>query len=295
MGDWELRQLIHAHKDNKFQKLLENFGKIIAFKKDVDYDHMLAKEFPLEEDFQRLNPCCVCGVDKYGHPVLWEKLNKTKLKILKSDYKWDNFLMYRHRIMKQIRDAKLYLSGCLEHEIHLHTVVVDLDGISLSQAKRLFTDPKLKSILNFSELYPGCIFKTIIINTNFWIKSFYHATSEPSDQVELFGYDYHDYLRSLIPEKWILEEYGGSGRFDPRCVVLPSFKKNISIKNDATKIKEEEQMERQCEEEEIDRMRRQQFTELISTSAILSLNLQPVQADDEEYEHMLTEGGCNLC
>jgi len=253
--EWELEQLIFANKDRGFDALVERFVRVTVMKKEIDYENLLENELPGEREFSKLNPCFIHGVDKYGHPILWEKLCDTDVDTIRNKCDWDDFLLYRHRIMKKIRNAKIEISAASQKKITLHTMVIDLEGITLSQAKQFMTDPKLNSLVTFGKLYPQTIYETIFVNVNFWIRGFYNSMpkSEATSNKHLLGSDFHSFLRDRIDEKWIPQEFGGklAKKCDFGKVTLPNFSKKIGkteIKPTvANQIGEEENEE--CETE----------------------------------------------
>ena len=139
------------------------------------------------------------------------------------------------------------ISGSVENKITLHTMVVDLEGITLSQAKQFMTDPKLNSLVTFGKLYPQTIYETIFVNVNFWIRGFYNSMpkSEATNNKHLLGSDYHSFLRERIDEvitkfplskkfsrdfeEWIPREFGGrvAKKCDFGAVTLPKFQKKV--------------------------------------------------------------------
>ena len=152
----------------------------------------------------------------------------------------------------------------------------------MKKAKRLFSDPRLKSIIDFSDLYPGCIFKTIIINTNFWIRNFYSATAKKSDLITVLGYDYHEFLRNLIADEWILEEYGGNGEWVNGSVKLPKF--------EVDEIESSNEIE-ESDHEELKVISEKEIIELQAKCAILSIKVDRYDFDLDD----LPPNGCLIC
>ncbi len=195
-----------------------NIGKI--------YEHSAAQILNYKcfsNDIDANYPLYIRGKDRWGHPVVYAKAGKINAKkIMKVVTNIDQFILYhswlRERMMR-MRDIQLEPWSDSDRDYNpckaQYTVVVDFEGVYLSQVNSTFWDV-LKRVSHIDQVfYPERMFRLVCIHTPFIFTAVYKIakTFLDKDTVAKFRItrsDYSKYLQEIIHPSELPSTYGGT-------------------------------------------------------------------------------------
>jgi len=175
----------------------------------------------------------IYGVDKMGHPIMYEHLGGLDLPTLQDINNRNlNIIKFtKYRFMTKLTNFKSYLSSKYGKLIYKHVMIFDMKGFT----KRFMgsTSRKLckEMIGDLTQIYPEMAYKVFVINApsvfkNCWkvVKTFMEPIT--ADKVKVFGMqdgkEFYKELTLIAEPEMIPPLFGGKGTFTIRLSDIPA-------------------------------------------------------------------------
>ena len=201
--DYYLLKFCRARKFD-LQKIIKMFKKFLEWRKENEVDDIEHFYFPEFDEVFKAYPHGYHKVDKKGHPIYYQLINKlnadklfevtTSEKLLKYFIQtYENMMKYKFKACSKAK-GELIDESC---------VILDLEGIGISH---LFG--KTRSFLTLAtklgqDYYPCNLAKMFLINTNKFFGFVYNIVKglidvESRKKIELLGNDYKEKVFEYI-------------------------------------------------------------------------------------------------
>lgn len=221
----QIRNFIHGYKNKGIEKIIDRIDHKIEYQIENDIKNLLEEEFIALPMIAQINPVCIYGQDKQGHPVLYCRPCDANFQMCGETP--DLLKTYFIRTLEHLERIKQRFSQEKGYDIWRHTTVIDVKNLGIFDVKAIYTTlNELAQIANYK--YPESAHKIFFVNANWkfrFIKALFdYLLDETTRQkVQVLGSSYFDVLQKEMDVTQIPANFGGEGRepFVDGGIILP--------------------------------------------------------------------------
>jgi len=213
----------YAHEADREKVTFQHIDHFLDRHDSFGWPTILDAPMEGEEAMFRAWPNYIYGFDRQGHPVLYDEIASTDLKLLDAAFARDDNTVnvpllrrYRYRFWRRLANAKRVQSDKLGTAVTMHCMVLDLSGFSKAHFGAKYRNIVKEVIVDEQNLFPETLDVCILINAPVIFRAVWKIVSKFIDpltvkKIRVLGKNYIEEMTEIIPLEQIPPKFGGKG------------------------------------------------------------------------------------